>query len=88
MKIILEREDMHWETTTCAQVGTIRWFAVKIGAKVFHVRREIDSIGAYIDPDHAKAEIDKVLVREMEIMLVKLFRDACAAISEGEVLIR
>ena len=88
MKIQLEQEDVRWATTICPPLGNIRWLAVKVGGKLFHVRRELDPMSAYMDHEAAKAEIDKLLLREMEIMLAKTFRDACEAVPDGEVAIR
>ena len=88
MKIILEEEDVHWATTTIGGIGDVRWMVVKISGKQFHVRRLLEPGYMYRDEESAKREIDRYLLREMEVMLAKMFRDAAAAVPDGEMAIR
>lgn len=88
MKITLEQEDVKWATTTIGGVGDVRWMVVTVGGKQFHVRRIIEPGYMYRDEESAKREIDKYLLKEMEVMLAKMFRDAAAAVPDGEMAIR
>jgi hypothetical protein len=92
MKILLEAEDVRWATTSMAIPGgsmmNIRWMVVVVGGKQFHVRREIDPMFMYMDQEEAKTEIDKLLFREMEIMLAKMFRESAASVPDGDMAIR
>lgn len=88
MKIYLEREDVRFVTTSCPPLGDVRWVVVVVGKKQFYVHREIDPMPAYMDADMARREVDKLLMREMEQMLTKMFREAAAAAPEGPMEIR
>jgi hypothetical protein len=89
MKIVLELEDVRFATTVLPPLGSVRWMIVTVGGKQFNVRREMNQEMLYYgDRDAYQDQIDAYLIREMESMLAKMFRDAAAAVPEGEMKIR
>jgi hypothetical protein len=84
MQLVLERKDVRFTTTVDENLGKIRWMVVKIGGKLFNVRRQFDKYSfRFGDEQQFEEEIDKLLVKEMEYMLTKHLTAAAAAIANG-----
>lgn len=78
MRIKLDFEDYHY-VTTFSPLGEHRFLIVSVDGKPFGVHRQIEAFSS----ERSKEYIDRYLVEQMEVMLRKIFTDACAAIPEG-----
>jgi hypothetical protein len=88
MKILLEPGDYRFVTTVCPPLWNVRWMAVTVGGKLFHVRREYDRLRYYGDEDNLNRVIDQLLIEEMEYMLTKHLSLAAALIPDGPLEIK
>jgi hypothetical protein len=64
-----------------------RWLIVRVGEKLFHVEARTDPYHFSYRGEQWKEEVDKLLIREMEHMLTKLFEKAAAETPDGSVLL-
>ena len=85
MKIKLELEDFCFATTRGATTGDIRWLLVEVGGKQFSVY-SVMSPKPFQSPERNEY-FDRMLIERMEVMLRKVFVDACKAIPEGTNLL-
>jgi hypothetical protein len=86
MKIKLELEDFRFATTRENAYGEARWLIVHIEGKPFCVWRQLTPQGGFRNPKEDEY-IDRLLIEKMELMLRKVFVDACAAIPPGTELL-
>jgi hypothetical protein len=87
MKLVLEYDDVHFGIARSKNHGQYRYLMVTIDGKPFSVWRTVDSFEVERG-EHYMRHIDEMLAAQMEIMLKKIFSDACAAIPEGTPLLK
>ena len=88
MRIKLDIEDVAFATTSIHHLGDMRWMTVRVGERQFCVRREIKGTAAlYFDGEKYIRQVDELLIREMEVMLGRVFVDACEAVPQGTELV-
>lgn len=88
MRIKLDIEDVAFVSTSIQHLGDLRWMVVRVGERQFCVRREIKGTAAlYFDREKYIRQVDELLIREMEVMLAKVFVDACEAVPPGTELV-
>jgi hypothetical protein len=85
MKIKLELEDFRFATTRGATFGDVRWLLVDVGGKPFSVYTTM-SPQPFQSPEKSEY-YDRLLIEKMELMLRKVFVDACAAIPPGTAIL-
>ena len=85
MKIKLELDDFRFCTTRDITIGEIRWLVVRIDGKPFAVSRVMNP--KVFRSKEEDEFFDRSLIELMEMMLRKVFVDACAAVPVGKNLL-
>lgn len=90
LRIQLELDDYQFTTTTDNfPIGLYgpterRWLMVMVGGKKFYTQRTVEPDWMYKQRDH-RAEIDKVLIETMQVMLESILLNAAAKTPDGVI---
>jgi len=87
MKLILEKSDFKFANTYWENLK-FRFLVVKIGDKIFNLKREISDIWYFQEEEKFLAQVDEILIEQMEHILTKVFEQRMANVADGEIILK
>ena len=87
MKLVLEKDDFKFANTYWENLK-FRFLVVKIGDKIFNLKREISDIWYFQEEEKFLAQVDEILIEQMEHILTKVFEQRMANVADGEIILK